>query len=309
MTNHADGVAFTMEFFRPKATSLKLIRVGGRIDGGYLLPDDLGGVNHCFSPGVENRKDFEDDLLIRHKISSHMADFSSSVRKLRTPLVKGKQTFDKKWIAAETGSDSLSMVDWIASKALDPSEELLLQMDIEGSEYEILTNLPSPVLRRFRVIALELHDLHLVGSETVLSSKIIPMVEKLSEFFVSVHAHPNNCCPVHKLPEFGVTVPRILELTLIRKDRFVPPDSRRDERVFLPHPKDVLWNVPIRRPQHLGRDWIGGQRPLISKLRMLFDYCRYYLFGRWRRHLPMSLLVLGRNLRRRGRSVVGQARE
>jgi hypothetical protein len=73
-----------MEFLRPKATSLKLIRVGGRIDGGYLLPDDLGGVRHCFSPGVENRKDFEDEILTKHNIYSHMADFSSSVQDLRT---------------------------------------------------------------------------------------------------------------------------------------------------------------------------------------------------------------------------------
>ena len=309
MTGHGDDVAFTMEFLRPKATSLKLIRVGGRIDGGYLLPDDLGGVRHCFSPGVENRKDFEDEILTKHNIYSHMADFSSSVQDLRTPLVKGKQTFDKKWIATETASDSISMADWIASKDLETREELLLQMDIEGGEYEILSKLSNSLLRRFRVIVLELHDLHLVRSETVLSSRIMPMVRKLSESFVTVHAHPNNCCEVVDLPEFGVTVPRILELTLIRKDRFVPPNARRSARVLLPHPKDVLWNVPIRRPRHLGLDWVGGQRPFISKLRIVFDYSRYYLFGRWRRRIPMTLLVLGRNLRRRGRRPSGPIRK
>lgn len=44
---------------RPKKTNHLLIRIGGEGDGGYLVPDDLGGINSCFSPGVSFVADFE----------------------------------------------------------------------------------------------------------------------------------------------------------------------------------------------------------------------------------------------------------
>ena len=37
---------------RPVQTKIRLIRVGGANDGGYLIPDDLEGIAACFSPGV-----------------------------------------------------------------------------------------------------------------------------------------------------------------------------------------------------------------------------------------------------------------
>ena len=37
----------------------KLIRLGGRGDGAYLLPDDLQDIQACFSPGVSDSKLFE----------------------------------------------------------------------------------------------------------------------------------------------------------------------------------------------------------------------------------------------------------
>jgi len=36
----------------------ELIRVGSAHDGGYLIPDDLGGIAMCFSPGVSTNADF-----------------------------------------------------------------------------------------------------------------------------------------------------------------------------------------------------------------------------------------------------------
>jgi hypothetical protein len=36
----------------PILTPYALIKLGGMYDGGYLLPDDLAGVEACFSPGV-----------------------------------------------------------------------------------------------------------------------------------------------------------------------------------------------------------------------------------------------------------------
>lgn len=36
---------------RPVDCGIELIRIGGEADGGYLIPNDLEGIEYCFSPG------------------------------------------------------------------------------------------------------------------------------------------------------------------------------------------------------------------------------------------------------------------
>ena len=60
----------------PIAPACGLIRIGSHEDGGYLLPDDLDGIKHCFSGGVGPSSSFEIDLLQRAGIRSFLADAS-----------------------------------------------------------------------------------------------------------------------------------------------------------------------------------------------------------------------------------------
>ena len=83
-----------LDVLQAAADPFRLSRVGGNWDGAYLLPDDLKNIAACFSPGVSNVKRFEDELLDRYGIPSHMCDFSSDVESFRTPLKEG-QTFPK----------------------------------------------------------------------------------------------------------------------------------------------------------------------------------------------------------------------
>ena len=56
-----------------------LIRLGNNGDGGYLVPDDLNGIEACFSPGVADNVNFE-KALAKKKISSYLLD--KSIKKL-----------------------------------------------------------------------------------------------------------------------------------------------------------------------------------------------------------------------------------
>ena len=58
----------------PISTNHKLIRIGREGDGGYLIPNDLEGIEVCFSPGVEGTADFERDLANRG-IKCFFADY------------------------------------------------------------------------------------------------------------------------------------------------------------------------------------------------------------------------------------------
>ena len=60
---------------RPVRAGPELIRLGGPGDGGYLLPDDLSGIDCCYSAGVGTTSHFEADLS-RRGIRSLMADYS-----------------------------------------------------------------------------------------------------------------------------------------------------------------------------------------------------------------------------------------
>ena len=51
-----------LQALRPLDPGIELIRIGPDSDGGYLVPDDLDGIRHAFSPGVSTESGFEAEL-------------------------------------------------------------------------------------------------------------------------------------------------------------------------------------------------------------------------------------------------------
>ena len=273
-------VAKLMQFMVPKPAPYSLIRLGGDGDGAYLLPDDLIGVTACFSPGVANRKDFEDELLKAHGIVSHMADFTSDEDKFRTPLIGG-QSFRKKWLDTNGSSDSVSLEEWVDELEPNPEDDLILQMDIEGAEYRNLLGAPDHILKRFRIIILELHGLGAAQRAEDFEKELGPLINRLSLFFKCVHAHPNNCCGEFILHETGQNFPNIIELTLLRADRLEFPGKERLVPVALPHPLDIVRNVKHKPPIVLNEAWLNGAaRGPESRLKIATDELD---FLRWER--------------------------
>jgi hypothetical protein len=260
-----DETREVFELLRPKPSSHRLVRIGGNTDGSYLVPDDLAGIAACFSPGVNNFKNFEDILVDTYGIQCHMCDYSSDLGNFRTPLKEGRQTFRKKWLDVETGGDNISLDDWVAECA--PSGDLLLQMDIEGAEYRNLKSVSDATLARFRIIVLEVHALEAITNALILRNVIAPFFKRLDKFFSVVHAHPNNSGGDFEVPGTGIRIPRLLELTYIRKDRLTAPVYSP----MLPHPLDVSQNVRRHPPLFLGSEWLENGRPLQSRIKMMKD--------------------------------------
>lgn len=264
-----------IEILRPKPSPFPLVRIGINKDGAYLLPDDLKGIRACFSPGVNNFKDFEDELLEKFEIVSHMCDFSSDIEKFKTPLKPG-QTFKKKWLDVNGDIDSISLSDWINELEPNSSDDLLLQMDIEGAEYRNLLNAPEAVLRRFRIIVMELHGLSVVNQPEEFQKELGPLLVLLNKHFICVHAHPNNCCGDVLLAGSSLNIPRVVELTFLRRDRLdgVAKNDLLDP--LLPHPLDVSQNVLAKPPLFLNESWLlSGRRAPESKIKLLSDQVSY----------------------------------
>ena len=257
-----------LDVLRPQPSPVPLIRVGGNWDGAYLLPDDLKNIVACFSPGVSNTKRFEDELLDRYGIPSHMCDFTSEVSKFRTPLKDG-QTFRKLWLDVNGAKNSISLEQWVAEEVGDSPGDLILQIDIEGAEYRNLNAASDELLSRFRIIVIELHALHQVNHSDRFGRELGPLLDKLGKHFICVHAHPNNCEGEFRVSVSDLNLPKVHELTFLRRDRF----KRRKKRfeVLTPHPLDIPQNIIRKPPVFLNEAWLDGERPIASQMRMLKD--------------------------------------
>lgn len=290
-----------VDFLTPKSLSMRLVRIGGFLDGGYLIPDDLKGVQHCFSPGVDNRKRFEDDLVRNYGINTHLADFSSSVDQLHTPLVPGRQTFIKKWLGGTSGGDVIGLADWVDQIGVRQDEDLMLQMDVEGAENEIFRTVPPGLLERFRIIVLELHNLDQLASRSWTANCLGRLAKQLDPLFVSVHLHPNNCCRIFHLDELDLDLPRVVELTLLRRDRINEAFTPHEARAQVPHQRDIWFNQIDNPPLHLSKKWFAKGRSLPSKIRIVLDWLFYGVFGFWVRRLPSGVRASAARLKARVR--------
>lgn len=231
---------------RPMQTQFPLIRFGGSGDGGYLVPDALDDVTACFSPGVADVSTFELDCL-RRGMTVFMADKSVEDPQLDPQL--GQSHFEKRFIGCVDDEDYLTMDSWVESAQLPADAELMLQMDIEGGEYPALTAISPALLRRFKVIVLELHYLQNVWKPDFFTSFALVM-DRLLTSHVCVHIHPNTIMGVDDT--FGVAIPRVLEVSLLRRDAA----DLRGPVTHLPHPLDED-NAPGRHLD-LPPIWYGG---------------------------------------------------
>lgn len=237
------------------------------------MPDDLKDVEACFSPGVSNFKDFEDNLADTYGIKSHMCDFSSDLSLFKTPLRNGLQTFEKKWLASKQAENSITLEDWVKEKCPQSQADLILQMDIEGAEYEILPLIHSSLFLRFRIIIIELHRLGVLQRPHSANEILRPTLEKLSSTHTCVHAHPNNCCGQFIHEETGMNIPRVAEFTFLRNDRFT---SVRYHAPQLPHPLDIV-NALHKEPIHLNSSWLENREQSIdSKIKIHRDFIDHY---------------------------------
>ncbi|MBP0902863.1 FkbM family methyltransferase [Mariniflexile gromovii] len=229
---------------RPYQTNIELIRMGSVTDGGYLVPNDLEGIKTCFSPGVDTESGFEIDCLNRG-IQVYMAD--NSVERPNIDASKYDYNFIKKHIGTTSNEDFITFTDWLRSSNIEPNEDLLMQMDIEGAEYFTLLSIDELLLKQFRVILLEFHFLERLWDKEffALASSVF---EKLLKTHTCVHLHPNNCSKIYK--HKNVEIPPVLEFSFLRNDRIT-------SKTFIDQFPNVLDkdNLNYEKPVVLPKNW------------------------------------------------------
>ena len=191
------------------------------------MPDDFDGVAYCFSPGVAETASFEQDCLSRG-ITSFLADWSLDSPPIDLPGC----TFFKKFVGAYNDERTITIDDWVNScLPKDFKDDLILQMDIEGAEFVTILSTSINTLKRFRIIIIEFHNSDALRSNAFYNI-FYATVKKIRSEFEPVHVHSNNCCGISDV--VGVKMPRVFEVTFLRKDRV----KQRKSITSLPHPLD-----------------------------------------------------------------------
>ena len=212
----------------PVRTQFDLIRIGPNGDGGYLVPDDLNGIQACFSPGVYKISEFE-LWCLNHGMEIYLAD--KSIDEVNLDIPKDQYSFIKKHVGCTNNEDFMTLDEWVNLSISKENSELLLQMDIEGGEYDTLISISDSLMERFRILVIEFHSLHKIWNPEFFHFAEI-VFNKILQTHSCVHIHPNNCCGIKS--RNGVQIPRIGEFTFLRNDRF---SSSGFERKF-PHNLD-----------------------------------------------------------------------
>jgi hypothetical protein len=194
----------------PVQARYPLIRLGPCSDGGYLVPDCLDEIKACFSPGVSEISGFEKDCAERG-VPVFLADASVDGPAEDHQLF----SFSKKYVGAFSNGTFMSIDSWISSSLPSTSSDIMMQMDIEGFEYEVILSASEPLMRRLRIIVIEFHWLDQLWNLPFfkIASRAI---RKLLSTHACVHIHPNNDSPIKQ--QFGVSIPVTMEFTFVRKE-------------------------------------------------------------------------------------------
>ena len=140
-----------------------------------------------------------------------MADYSVE----KPEIDNEKFDFIKKFIGFELNENFITLEKWIESKNIIDNE-MLLQMDIEGGEYDVICDTSNETFAKFRIIVIEFHDFH-----RLFNPYSFPFIEscfnKLLTNHHIVHIHPNNNGKLVRSGQYEI--PSLMEFTFLRKNR------------------------------------------------------------------------------------------
>jgi hypothetical protein len=201
-------IQIALELLRPFELVEKLIRVGPMGDGGYVIPKFNGNVTALISPGCNGEWEFEKEIYKIFEIPSIVIDHDD-----KKPIdFHDPHLYINAWVGAVNDSTTRNL-SRIISENLKPDDYFILQMDIEGMEYETFLSFEENVIKQARVIIVELHYLENLMNPSWLQYTFFPFIKKINATHQIVYLNGNTYCD---LIEFaGMKWPRVLEVTAV----------------------------------------------------------------------------------------------
>ena len=200
-----------LRMLRPYSASCPKIRIGALGDGGYVINDDLSGLDGLISIGIGTDASF-DFALAEQGVRVFQYD----------PTVEGPPVHHSRFLFRKLGwaghdTESTRSLDTIITEnSLSDHNGLLLKFDVEEAEWDAFQSVSAATLSKFRIIVGEFHWLDRIAQPDHFEI-MWRTFSKLADNHVVTHLHANNCCRIVLVE--GVVIPRLLEITYLRRDR------------------------------------------------------------------------------------------
>jgi len=221
---------------------IDLVRIGGDLDGGYVMLDTLRPPAVTAGYGFGVGHDVSWDVAVAGR-GIDLALYDHTVRGLPEPVPRAR--FVRQGIrGVEAVPGCRTLAEVIADNGHVGRTDLVLKMDIEGAEWPVLAEVTGATLAQFAQIAIEFHGLSRVLAPDG-HAEIVAGLAKLAATHVPVHVHGNS----YHLPVWigDLVLPEVLEVTWVRRrdheGRFVPrtePFPTDLDRPNLPDRPDIF---------------------------------------------------------------------
>ncbi|WP_291343715.1 hypothetical protein [Acidiphilium sp. 20-67-58] len=187
------------------------IRLGDEGDGGYVVLDHLAPAGICLSLGVGDNVSF--DLALAER-GYDVLQYDHTIT--GPPISHERFRFHRIGISDRLPSREgfQSVTEVLETHNLRRREDLILKMDIEGSEWGAIPLMTPEDLAHFNQICIEFHNLGQL-TRPIFAEMAAAVFRHLRQTHIAIHVHGNNYRPMHNV--LGIPVPDVLEITLVRR--------------------------------------------------------------------------------------------
>ena len=140
-----------IDLLRPLNLGHDYIRLGGISDGSYIVPKILNDINSVFLLVME------EIVLLKKFRKFGIKSFWLTIRLTLQPNLR--ILIIKKFGKSYSSNNSININDWIETSVSLNQKKMILQIDVEGSEYEIIHAITENNLQKFDIIVIEFHNL------------------------------------------------------------------------------------------------------------------------------------------------------
>ena len=200
------------------------VRLGPHCDGGYVMLDPgRGGV--AYSLGISTYAPWDMEMAERgfkvHQYDASIAD---------TPTPHHNIIFHPYFIMDrdELPDNARRLLPELTANGDWNQKDIILQIDVEGAEWEIFAAMGERALNKFRQIIVEFHGLE-------FNMEKLAILEKLRVTHTPVHVHYNNCGQTFQSINNFIYHPKLLEISYARNEdyTFTPCNN------YFPTPMDA----------------------------------------------------------------------
>lgn len=201
-SGRVESVKRLLTLFRPcNVRNYGKVRVGGLHDGGYVMLDDMPDEGIVYSFGVSQYSPWDLDMANRGFVV-HQYDGTIDAPPDSHPRLIFNQCNITGASNPPPGFKNISQI--LKDNEHEAASDLILQIDIEGYEWDFFSSITDDQMKQFRQVIVEFHGLHPDDSRDQFGLSFpdkLKILEKINRTHSVLHHHFNNYARLYAHPD------------------------------------------------------------------------------------------------------------